>query len=81
MLFVNHSYTVGIDGMSEAESRGLLDFLLDHGHRPEFTCRFRWENGSVAFWDNRSTKHVALNDTGAYRRIVRRVQIEGDRPA
>ena len=80
MLFVNHSYTVGIDGMSEAESRGLLDFLLDHGHRPEFTCRFRWEKGSVAFWDNRSTKHIALNDTGPYRRVVRRVQIEGDQP-
>lgn len=80
MLFVNHSYTVGIEGMSEAEGRGLLDFLLNHGHRPEFTCRFRWEKGSVAFWDNRCTKHVALNDTTGFRRVMRRVQVAGDRP-
>ena len=80
MLFVNHSYTVGIEGMSEAEGRGLLDFLLEQGHRPEFTCRFRWEKGSIAFWDNRCTKHIALNDTTGFRRVMRRVQIAGDRP-
>ena len=80
-LFVNHSYTVAFEGMTEAESRPLLDFLLAHGHRPEFTCRFRWRPGSVAFWDNRSTKHIALNDTGPHRRVMRRVQIAGDRPA
>ena len=51
--------------MSEAEGRGLLDFLLEQGHRPEFTCRFRWAPGSIAFWDNRCTKHLALNDTAA----------------
>ena len=80
MLFVNHSYTVGIDGMSEAEGRGLLDFLLEQGHRPEFTCRFRWSAGSIAFWDNRCTKHLALNDTRGFRRLMRRVQIAGTRP-
>lgn len=80
MLFVNHSYTVGIEGMSEEEGRGLLGFLLEHGHRPDFTCRFRWERGSIAFWDNRSTKHIALNDTRGFRRVMRRVQIAGDRP-
>lgn len=79
-LFVNHSYTVGFEGMTEQESRPLLSFLLEHGHRPEFTCRFRWRTGSVAFWDNRATKHIALNDTGPHRRVMRRVQIAGDRP-
>src|SRR5690606_14526188 len=58
-LFVNHAYTLGFEGMTERESRPLLDFLLEHGHRPEFTCRFRWRKGSVAFWDNRATKHTA----------------------
>jgi len=43
MLFVNAAYTVGFDGMSEAESKPLLDFLIEHGNRPEFTFRFRWE--------------------------------------
>lgn len=79
-LFVNHSYCIGFEGMTEAESRPLLEFLMDHGHRPEFTCRFRWRKGSVAFWDNRCTKHLAVNDTPTFRRHMRRVQIAGDRP-
>ncbi len=77
LLFVNRSYTVGFEGWTEAESKPLLDYLLEHGHRPEFTCRFRWENGSIAFWDNRSTKHLAVHDAGPFRRIMRRTQISG----
>ena len=80
LLFVNKAYTVGFEGMTEAESAPLLEFLLEHGHRPEFTCRFRWAKGSVTFWDNRSVKHLAVNDAGPYRRHMRRVQIAGDRP-
>jgi taurine dioxygenase len=80
LLFVNHAYTMGFEHMSEAESRPLLEFLLEQGHRPEFTCRFRWARGSVAFWDNRAVKHLAVNDAGPYRRVMRRVQIAGDRP-
>ena len=80
MLFVNAAYTVGFEGMTEAESRPLLDYLLEHGHRPEFTCRFRWQNGSVAFWDNRAVKHLAVHDAGPYRRLMRRVQVAGDKP-
>ena len=77
LLFVNRSYTVGFEGWTEAESKPLLDYLLEHGHRPEVTCRFRWENGSIAFWDNRSTKHLAVLDAGPFRRIMRRTQISG----
>ena len=79
LLFVNRSYTVGFEGWAEAESKPLLDYLLEHGHRPEFTCRFRWANGSIAFWDNRCTKHLAVHDAGPFRRIMRRTQICGDR--
>lgn len=78
LLFVNRSYTVGFEGWTEAESKPLLDYLLEHGHRPEFTCRFRWSNGSIAFWDNRCTKHLAVHDAGPFRRIMRRTQISGD---
>lgn len=81
LLFVNRSYTVGFEDMTEAESRPLLEYLLRHGHRPEFTCRFRWTPGAVAFWDNRCVKHLALNDAGPYRRHMRRIQIAGDQPA
>src|SRR5258706_308128 len=80
LLFVNASYTIGFEDMTEAESKPLLDYLLEHGHRPEFTCRFRWQPGSVAFWDNRCVKHIAVHDAGPYRRLMRRVQICGDRP-
>jgi taurine dioxygenase len=80
LLFVNHSYTIRFDGMTEAESAPLLGYLLDHGHRPEFTCRFRWAAGSIAFWDNRCVKHLAVHDAGRFRRIMRRVQIAGDKP-
>ena len=79
-LFVNASYTVGIEGMTAAEGKALLDFLLEHGHRPEFTFRFRWQKGSIAFWDNRSAKHIALGDTGPFRRLMRRIQISGGAP-
>jgi taurine dioxygenase len=80
LLFVNASYTIGFEDMTEAESKPLLDYLLAHGHRPEFTCRFRWQPGSVAFWDNRCVKHIAVHDAGPFRRVMRRVQISGDRP-
>ena len=79
-LFVNHSYTVGFAGMSEAESAPLLNYLLAQGHRPEMTCRFAWRPGSIAFWDNRCTKHLAVNDSWRERRLMRRIQISGDRP-
>ena len=77
LLYVNHSYTVGFEGMTEAESKPLLDFLLDHGHRPEFTCRFRWEPGSLAFWDNRCAQNNPVHDAGPFRRVMRRTQVAG----
>ena len=79
LLYVNHSYTIGFEGMTEEESKPLLGYLLDHGHRPEFTCRFRWATGSIAFWDNRVCKHLAIHDAGPFRRIMRRTQISGGR--
>ena len=80
LLNVNAAYTVGFEGMTEDESKPLLDYLLAQGHKPEFTCRFRWEKGSVAFWDNRAVKHLAIHEAGPYLRLMRRVQIAGDKP-
>jgi taurine dioxygenase len=80
LLYVNHSYTYCFDGMTEEESKPLLDYLLNHGHRPEFTCRFRWEKGSIAFWDNRVCKHLAIHDAGPFHRHMRRVQLAGTKP-
>ena len=80
MLYVNHSYTTHFEGMTVEESKPLLDYLLNHGHRPEFTCRFRWEKGSVTFWDNRSCKHLAVHDAGPFKRHMRRIQVCGTKP-
>ena len=79
-LFVNGAFTRRIDGWTVEESRPLLDYLYRQAARPEFTCRFRWRQGSIAFWDNRCTQHYALNDYQGYRRTMHRVTLEGDRP-
>ena len=79
-LYIVRPLMLHFENMSEAESDGLAEYLYRHSHRPEFTCRFRWEAGSVAFWDNRCVQHTAVNDTGAFSRVMRRVQLEGDEP-
>ena len=76
-LYVNADFTVRFDGWSEAESKPLLDYLYSHGSRPEFTCRFQWRQGSMAFWDNRATWHLALNDYHGQRRYMHRITVEG----
>lgn len=79
-LFVNTSYTTNFEGMTERESAPLLNFLYEHGNRSEFCCRFRWRQGSIAFWDNRGTKHSAIDDAGRFVRHMRRVQLVGHPP-
>src|SRR6476659_1130027 len=52
-LYVNSGHTLRFKDMSTEESAPLLSYLFQHMVRPEFTCRFRWEPGSIALWDNR----------------------------
>ncbi|MYV44429.1 TauD/TfdA family dioxygenase [Streptomyces sp. SID2888] len=82
VLFVNGYYLEQILGLSRAESGHLLQMLLEQATRPEYTVRFRWEPGSVAFWDNRATVHLAPADlvTPEHPRIMHRVMIAGDIP-
>ena len=79
-LYVNIAHTVRFAGMSEAESAPLLDYLFRHQVRPEFTCRFRWRAGSLAFWDNRCTQHNPINDYHGHRRVMHRITLAGERP-
>ncbi len=79
-LFVNAIFTQRIRGVARAESRAILEYLYGHIATPEFTCRFRWEKHSVAFWDNRCTQHYAIADFGGAHRLMHRVTINGDKP-
>jgi alpha-ketoglutarate-dependent taurine dioxygenase len=76
-LYVNPGFTLRFDGWTDEESRPLLDYLYRHAVRPEFTIRFHWREGSLAFWDNRSTWHFAVNDYHGERRLLNRITIAG----
>jgi taurine dioxygenase len=79
-LYVNVAHTVRFKDMTEAESAPLLNYLIEHQTRPEFTCRFRWQVGSIAFWDNRCVQHNPVNDYHGYRRAMHRLTLAGDTP-
>jgi taurine dioxygenase len=79
-LYTSDAHTVSIKGWTEEESLPLLRFLWAHQIRPEFTCRFRWQPGSLAFWDNRAAMHNPINDYHGYRRVLHRITLAGDKP-
>ena len=79
-LYVNVAHTIGFAGMTAEESAPVLDFLFRHLSKPEFTCRFRWRPGSIAFWDNRCAQHNAINDYHGHRRSMHRITLAGDKP-
>jgi taurine dioxygenase len=79
-IYVNSVFTSHIVGMSEAESQSTLALLYAESRVPEYQVRFNWSVGSVAFWDNRSTQHYALNDYWPMNRVMERVTVIGDRP-
>lgn len=78
-LFVNDTFTAGIEGLEPAESDAILQLLYAHTVAPERTVRWHWREGDLAFWDNRSTAHYAAADY-TERRIMHRITIAGDRP-
>jgi len=80
-LYCSNAHTTHIEGMSAAESAPILQYLYRVQQREEFGCRFHWEPGSVAFWDNRCAQHNALNDYHGHRRVMHRVTLEGEVPA
>jgi taurine dioxygenase len=80
-LYMNVAHTVRFAGMTEAESAPLLHFLHEHQRKEEFTCRFRWQPGSLALWDNRSVQHYPINDYHGHRRVMHRITLAGDVPS
>lgn len=79
-LFVNPGFVSHIAGVSDAESRYLLDLFYAHITKPEHIVRHRWSVGDVVMWDNRSTVHYANRDYGNQRRVMHRITLRGDRP-
>lgn len=79
-LYVNVAHTSHFESWTEAESAPLLRFLHEWQVKPEFTCRFKWEVGSVAFWDNRCVLHNPINDYQGEKREMLRITLEGDVP-
>ncbi len=77
-LFVSELMTSHIVELNPEESRQILALLFEHSNRPEFQCRMRWKQGSVAFWDNRSTIHKGVFDFGDAHRLMHRVSINDD---
>lgn len=79
-LFVSRAYATRVMGLSEIESRHLINLLCEHCEQANFQVRWRWSEGDVAFWDNRCTLHYAAKDYGLHDRAMMRVTLKGTRP-
>ena len=77
-IYVNPSFTIGIQGWKASVAKPFLKILYEHISKPEHTYRFKWAPGSMAFWDNRASWHFALNDYHGSRRLMHRVTIQGE---
>jgi taurine dioxygenase len=76
-LYVNPAFTIRFEGKTRQESMSLLHELFAYAMDKKFTHRFQWRDGSVAFWDNRSTWHYALNDYHGQERLMHRITVAG----
>jgi len=80
-LYVSKAHTIRIEGLTEDESRPLIEWLSAHQQRLEFTCRVQWEPGTLTVWDNRCTQHAAINDYQGQRRRMQRLTVGAQVPA
>ena len=80
LVYVNRAHTTHFVGMTELESSPILAHLFELTIRPENTCRFHWQPGSLAFWDNRACQHYPLNDYNGEFRHMLRISLAGDKP-
>ena len=79
-LYVNVAHTSHFVGMSEADSRPILEAIFAHQVRPDFVWRLQWTAGMLALWDNRCLLHNPINDYDGHRRVMHRITLAGDRP-
>lgn len=79
-LFINHVYTVAIDGMEARASRALLDTLFAHMTLPDFVYRHRWRTDMLVIWDNRCVLHYADGGYEGHERLLHRITLTGEQP-
>ncbi|MEZ7972178.1 MAG: TauD/TfdA family dioxygenase [Pseudomonadales bacterium] len=79
-LWINPTYTIRFENMTQEESLPLLDYLNQLIVNPRFCCRVRWEPGTLTLWDNRCTQHCATSDYQGYRREMWRTTVAGQAP-
>jgi taurine dioxygenase len=79
-LYVNPAHTASFEDMTVEESRPLLQHLFERSVRPEHTCRFQWDVGSMALWDNRCAMHNPVNDYHGFTRRMHRITLAGGAP-
>lgn len=78
ILYVNPGHVIGFEGLAQGESFAILNYLYEHASQPKYTCRFNWQPGSVAIWDNRITWHQAHNDYQGQERLMHRITLAGE---
>ena len=79
ILYVNPTFTSHIKGLPRAQSDALLTQLFELATRPEFQARLRWQPGTLAVWDNRSTQHYAVGDFFPAQRLLHRITFTAER--
>lgn len=79
-LFVSEGFTSRILGVSEEESRRLLDILFAATKAQEVTYRHKWQPHDMVLWDNRAVQHLATGCPPDQARTMYRTTIRGDRP-
>ena len=77
-LFYSELMVSHFKELTAGEGQYLRSFLIEHIKKPELACRFKWENHSVAFWDNRCIAHRGIFDFGDAHRLMHRVAIQGE---
>lgn len=79
-LYVDKTYACGIEGMTEEESKPLIDFLSSFATQESFCCRLKWYSKTLIMWDNRICLHQAFNDYDGFRREMYRAVVMGEKP-
>ena len=79
-LYINHVYTVGIEGFKQAESSALLSYLFRHMCQQSFTYRHKWQHDTLLMWDNRCVTHFADGGYHGHQRILYRTTLAGEKP-